>query len=51
MRLDHRKLEILAAIVETYIKTGEQVGSKLIAQILDNRVSPATVRNDSEVLI
>ncbi len=50
MQLDPRKLEVLAAIVETFIKTGEPVGSKLIAQILDNRVSSATVRNDMAAL-
>ena len=50
MELDDRKLRILAAITETYLKTGEPVGSKLIAALLGGRVSPATVRNDMAVL-
>jgi len=36
----------LAAIVETYIRTGEPVGSKLLAGGLGFNVSPATVRGD-----
>ena len=31
--LDARKLRILSAIVETYIATGEPVGSKLVASL------------------
>lgn len=50
MELDARKLRILAKIVETYIATGEPVGSKLIAYLLGGEVSPATVRNDMAVL-
>ena len=36
----------MAAIVETYIRTGEPVGSKLLAGGLGFNVSPATVRGD-----
>ncbi|MEG0753305.1 MAG: heat-inducible transcription repressor HrcA, partial [Angelakisella sp.] len=50
MELDARKLRILAAIAETYLATGEPVGSKLIATILGGEVSPATVRNDMAAL-
>ncbi len=50
MELDARKLRILSAIVETYIATGEPVGSKLVAGILEGKVSPATVRNEMAVL-
>ncbi|MEG1942506.1 MAG: heat-inducible transcriptional repressor HrcA [Angelakisella sp.] len=50
MELDARKLRILAAITETYLATGEPVGSKLIAAMLGGEVSPATVRNDMAVL-
>ncbi|HAN44431.1 MAG TPA: heat-inducible transcription repressor HrcA [Ruminococcaceae bacterium] len=46
MKLDSRKLKVLACIVETYIKTGEPVGSKLLASLLEYQVSPATIRND-----
>lgn len=50
MELDARKLKILAGIVKTYIATGEPVGSKFIAQMMEEAVSPATVRNDMAVL-
>ena len=50
MELDERKLKILAAIVEQYIQTGEPVGSKKIAELLDIQVSPATIRNDMAAL-
>ena len=46
MELNERKQAILAAIVETYIRTGEPVGSKLLAGKLGFNVSPATVRSD-----
>lgn len=48
--MDARKLRILAAIAETYLATGEPVGSKLIAAMLGGEVSPATVRNDMATL-
>ena len=50
MELDQRKLKILSAITETYIRTGEPVGSKLLSFYPDIRVSPATIRNDMAVL-
>jgi len=46
MGLSERKQKILVAIVETFIHTGEPVGSKLLAQQLDLNVSPATIRAD-----
>ena len=48
--LDERKRRILAAIVDSYIVTGEPVGSKAIAALPDIRVSPATIRNDMAML-
>lgn len=48
--LDERKRRILAAIVDSYIVTGEPVGSKAIASLPDIRVSPATIRNDMAML-
>ncbi len=48
--LDDRKRRILAAIVDSYIVTGEPVGSKAIAALPDIRVSPATIRNDMAML-
>ena len=50
MQFDERKQKILAAIVETYIKTGEPVASKTLAQLLDFSVSPATIRNEMAAL-
>ncbi len=46
MRLSERKKAILSAIVETYIQTGEPVGSKALAGLLDLGVSSATIRSD-----
>lgn len=48
--LDDRKLKILAAVIDEYIRTGEPVGSKTIAAMPDIRVSPATIRNDMALL-
>lgn len=50
MELDKRKMQILASIVDTYIESGEPVGSKAIAAMLGDTVSSATVRNDMAVL-
>ena len=44
--VNDRKLKILAAVVDEYIRTGEPVGSKVISQLADIKVSAATVRND-----
>lgn len=48
--MDARKLRILAAVVDNYIKTGEPVGSKTISMMPEIKVSAATVRNDMAVL-
>lgn len=47
--LSQRKEKILAAVVEAYIKTGEPVGSKGLAELLG--VSSATVRNEMADLV
>ncbi len=41
-----RKMKILEAVVEAYIKTGDPIGSKAVCDVLDFNVSSATVRND-----
>ena len=46
MELSDRKEQILSAIVERFIATGEPVGSKLLAAMLPLSVSPATIRNE-----
>lgn len=48
--MERRAAKILAAIVDAYIKTGEPVGSKLLAQDPDIGVSPATIRNHMAAL-
>lgn len=48
--MDGRKLKILAAVVDEYIRTGEPVGSKAISKLENINVSAATVRNDMAVL-
>lgn len=48
--LDDRKAAILRAIVSNYIRSGEPVGSKTVAQGFVRPVSPATVRNEMVAL-
>ena len=46
MEPTERKMKILEAVVEAYIKTGDPIGSKAVCEVLDFNVSSATVRND-----
>lgn len=46
MEMSERKKQILSAVVEQYVKTGEPVGSKLLMDILPFSVSSATIRNE-----
>lgn len=46
MELTERKKKILRAIVESYIKAAEPVGSKTIASMPDMNFSSATIRNE-----
>jgi len=48
--VDDRKLKILAAIVDEYVRTGEPVGSKAISKLEHINVSAATIRNDMAAL-
>jgi len=48
--VDDRKLKILAAVVDEYLRTGEPVGSKAIADLAHIKVSAATIRNDMAAL-
>ena len=45
MDMTARKQKILAAVVESYIRTGEPVGSKNLLTELDFSVSSARIRN------
>jgi len=46
MRLDDRKLQVLRAVVESYVQTAEPVSSRMIARRYGLGVSPATIRNE-----
>ena len=48
--LDERKEAILREIVELYIRQGEPVGSKIVADAADLGVSSATIRNEMAIL-
>ncbi|MDQ4145548.1 MAG: heat-inducible transcriptional repressor HrcA [Actinomycetota bacterium] len=48
--LEERRAEVLKAIVSQYVRSGEPVGSKTIAEQFGLGVSPATVRNDMAAL-
>lgn len=48
--MDDRKLKILAAVVDEYVRTGEPVGSKAVSKHDDINVSAATIRNDMAAL-
>ncbi len=43
--LNQRAQAILRYVVDTYMETGEPVGSRTIARHLENTLSPATIRN------
>jgi heat-inducible transcriptional repressor len=43
--LDNRSRDIFRRIVETYLDTGEPVGSRNVSRILTSALSPASVRN------
>ena len=46
MELDDRKIKILKAIIQTYLETGEPVGSRTISKYTDLNLSSATIRNE-----
>ncbi len=46
MDLTDRQKDLLKAIVETHVKTGEPVGSETIEKEFNLGVSPATIRNE-----
>jgi len=43
--LNHRSLEVLHSIVQSYVETGEPVASRSIARRRKDNLSPATIRN------
>ncbi len=50
MDLTERKKAILSAIIQSYISTGEPVGSKMLCTILEHAPSSATLRNEMSAL-
>ena len=44
--LDERKRKILKAIIQTYLDTGEPVGSRTISKYTDLNLSSARIRNE-----
>ncbi len=46
MALDKRKLQVLHAIIQSYIITAEPIGSRTISKKFDLGVSSATIRNE-----
>lgn len=48
--LTRRRAQILRAVVEAYVKIGEPVGSKFLAQTVMPNCSPATIRNELAAL-
>src|SRR3989344_1804662 len=49
--LNDRRIRLLKAIVEEYVRTAEPVGSKNLVRRYKLRISPATVRNEMAVLV
>jgi len=45
LALNDRAREILRRIVETYVNSGEPVGSRTLSRLQDINLSPATIRN------
>src|SRR5262245_549868 len=43
--LNERSREVFRHIVETYVETGEPVGSRTLSRLLGTQLSPATIRN------
>ncbi|HCM84444.1 MAG TPA: heat-inducible transcriptional repressor HrcA, partial [Rhodospirillaceae bacterium] len=43
--LNHRAQDILRQLIDTYLNTGEPVGSRTISRLLETSLSPATIRN------
>src|SRR5262245_35064875 len=43
--ISERTRELLRLLVRTYIMSGEPVGSRTLSKFIDNKLSPATIRN------
>ncbi|MEQ9199320.1 MAG: heat-inducible transcriptional repressor HrcA, partial [Rhodospirillales bacterium] len=45
IELNERSREVFRRLVETYVETGEPVGSRTLSRALPMQLSPATIRN------
>ena len=50
MQLTDRQNNLLKLVVDEYIKTAEPVGSKVLADAVDGKISSATIRNELSFL-
>ncbi|MGN0529671.1 MAG: heat-inducible transcriptional repressor HrcA [Eubacterium sp.] len=48
--IGERQAAILSLIIDSYIKTGEPIGSKTLANLLPYKISSATIRNEMAYL-
>ncbi|MBM4401640.1 MAG: hypothetical protein FJ044_00130, partial [Candidatus Cloacimonetes bacterium] len=48
--LSERQIKLLGAIINEYVETASPVGSEVITQKYDLKVSPATIRNEMAAL-
>lgn len=48
--LDDRSREIFRSLVESYLESGEPVGSRTLSRVIGSRLSPATIRNSMQDL-
>ena len=48
--IGERRAAILSLIIDSYIKTGEPIGSKTISNLLPYQISSATIRNEMAYL-
>lgn len=48
--MSRRSREVFRQIVETYLETGEPVGSRNLSRNLEEKISPATIRNTMQDL-
>ena len=45
VELNERSRKVFRRLVETYVETGEPVGSRTLSRALPMKLSPATIRN------
>lgn len=48
--MEKRTLKVLETVVDEYIRSGEPIGSRLVQEKLDMKVSSATIRNEMAML-